>query len=76
MVDNCIKVERTHEDGGTEKFSKLSDVIKLQENKNCKKRFERVRSNAVLLRRAYKQKDENKEYIGRRKFYVDHEIQI
>ncbi|NLF88544.1 hypothetical protein GX563_06950 [Candidatus Bathyarchaeota archaeon] len=49
MVDNCIKVERTA-DTKVEKFSKIEDIIKLDECKNTKKRFERVRTNAATLR--------------------------
>jgi ferredoxin len=56
MVDNCIKVERTRDDGKSEKFSKVQDVIKLAEKQNTQKRFERVRTNAVTLRRVYKPK--------------------
>jgi Na+-translocating ferredoxin:NAD+ oxidoreductase RNF subunit RnfB len=76
MVDNCIKVERTRENGNVEKFSKISDVIKLQEKKNTQKRFERVKSNAVLLRRKYKGKDENKQYREQKKLYVNQEYEI
>jgi ferredoxin len=50
MVDNCIKVERTGEDSKTEKFSKIGDIIKVEERKNTKKRFERVKTNAATLR--------------------------
>jgi len=56
MVDNCIKVERTRDDGKSETFSKVQDVVKLAEKLNTQKRFERVRTNAVTLRRAYKPK--------------------
>jgi ferredoxin len=42
MVDDCIKVERTREDGTVEKFSKPKDVIALSEKSNVKKRRERV----------------------------------
>ncbi|MCL5877937.1 MAG: 4Fe-4S dicluster domain-containing protein [Candidatus Bathyarchaeota archaeon] len=76
MVDDCIKVERTGEDGKVEKFSKMSDLIKLQEKKNAKKRFERVKSNAILLRRAYKEKNETKKYREQQKLYVDQEYRI
>jgi ferredoxin len=55
MVDNCIKVERTGEDNKIEHFSKIDDVVKLDERKNTKKRFERVKTNAVVLRRTKKQ---------------------
>jgi ferredoxin len=51
MVDNCIKVERTTDDSKTEKFGKIDDIIKLDERKNTKKRFERVKTNAATLRR-------------------------
>ncbi len=54
MVDDCIKVERTREDGTTEKFSKVQDVIKLSELTNTKKRFQRVKTQAATLRHAYK----------------------
>jgi NAD-dependent dihydropyrimidine dehydrogenase PreA subunit len=59
MVDTCIKVERTREDGKTERFSKISDIVKLQERDNAKKRFERVKTNAVLLRRICKSKNDS-----------------
>lgn len=51
MVDNCIKIERTTDDNKSEKFSKIDDVVKLDERKNTKKRFERVKTNAATLRR-------------------------
>ena len=51
MVDNCIKIERTGNDSRTERFSKIDDIVKLDERKNTKKRFERVKTNAVTLRR-------------------------
>jgi len=43
MVDDCIKVKRKREDGTNESFSKPKEVLKLQENINSRKRFERVR---------------------------------
>jgi Na+-translocating ferredoxin:NAD+ oxidoreductase RNF subunit RnfB len=43
MVDDCIKVERTREDGATERFSKPKEVVKLQDKINTKKRFQRVK---------------------------------
>jgi ferredoxin len=77
MVDNCIKVERTREDGTKEVFSKPKDVIKLQEKNNTKKRLQRVKTNAAILRHAYKEKDTNKEYIeDHRKLYTDQEYEI
>lgn len=54
MVDNCVKVERTREDGKIERFSKPSEVVKLQERINADKRFKRVKTNAVILRRTPK----------------------
>jgi ferredoxin len=51
MVDNCIKIERVGNDSRTEKFGKIDDIVKLDERKNTKKRFERVRTNAATLRR-------------------------
>jgi ferredoxin len=51
MVDNCIKIERTGDDRRTEKFSKINDIIKIDERKNTQKRFERVKTNAATLRR-------------------------
>jgi ferredoxin len=51
MVDNCIKIERTGDDSRTEKFGKIDDIVKLDERKNTKKRFERVKTNAATLRR-------------------------
>lgn len=55
MVNNCIKVERTGNDNRTEHFSKIDDVVKLDERKNTQKRFERVKTNASILRRTKKQ---------------------
>lgn len=43
MVDDCIKVERTREDGSVEKFSKPKDVIALVNKVNAKKRGDRVK---------------------------------
>ena len=43
MVDDCIKVERTREDGATERFSKPKEVVKLQDKINAKKRLQRVK---------------------------------
>jgi len=43
MVDNCIKITRKREDGKVEKFSKPTDVLKLENRINAKKRYERVR---------------------------------
>jgi ferredoxin len=54
MVDNCIKVERSTQDGKIEKFSKPSDIIKLNERKNGLKRWQRVKTQAAVLRRAPK----------------------
>jgi ferredoxin len=42
MVDDCIKIMRKRENGKVEKFSKLKDVIVLENEINAKKRFERV----------------------------------
>jgi Na+-translocating ferredoxin:NAD+ oxidoreductase RNF subunit RnfB len=42
MVDDCIKIERTRENGKVERFSKPRDVVKLQECINGKNRFDRV----------------------------------
>jgi ferredoxin len=44
MVDDCIKIERKREDGKVEHFSKPTDVIKLGERVNGKKRFDRVKA--------------------------------
>ncbi len=43
MVDDCIRLERTREDGKQEKFSKPKDAMKLLNSINTKKRAERVR---------------------------------
>jgi ferredoxin len=43
MVDDCIKITRRREDGAAEKFSKLKDVVALENKINAKKRFERVK---------------------------------
>jgi ferredoxin len=42
IVDDCIKVERKRPDGEVERFSRPSALIKLQNNINTKKRFERI----------------------------------
>ena len=44
MVDDCIKVERTREDGSTEAFSKPQEIVKLQDKINAKKRLQRVKT--------------------------------
>ena len=44
MVDDCIKVERTREDGKTERFSKPQEIVKLQDKINVKKRLQRVKT--------------------------------
>ena len=43
IVDDCIKIQRKREDGTVETFSKLKDVIVLEDRINAKKRFERVK---------------------------------
>ena len=43
IVDDCIKIQRKREDGTVETFSKLKDVIALEDRINAKKRFERVK---------------------------------
>lgn len=43
MVNDCIKIKRKREDGTVEKFSKLKDVIALENSINAKKRLERVK---------------------------------
>ncbi len=42
MVDDCIKVTRTREDGKTEQFSAPRDVIVLNNKINAQKRFQRI----------------------------------
>jgi ferredoxin len=42
MIDDCIKIQRTRENGKMEKFSKPKDVLRLQNTINTKKRFDRV----------------------------------
>jgi ferredoxin len=44
MVDDCIKVERTREDGSSERFSKPQEIVKLQGKINAKKRLQRVKT--------------------------------
>jgi ferredoxin len=73
MVDNCIKLERTTNAGKVEKFSKPSDVVKLNERKNTLKRFERVKTQAAVLRRAPKDPEQLKRERERRKLYVENE---
>ncbi|MBE3115939.1 hypothetical protein IMZ68_01920 [Candidatus Bathyarchaeota archaeon] len=43
MVDDCMKIERTREDGKTECFSNPKEVIVLQEKINAQKRVQRVK---------------------------------
>ncbi len=43
MVDDCMKLVRTREDGKTESFSKPKEVVKLQHAINTRKRAQRVR---------------------------------
>jgi ferredoxin len=73
MVDDCIKVERTLEDGTQEKFSNVHDVVKLQERKNTKRRLERVQNNAATLRRTYQGKKVPQPYKRNRRLYIDQE---
>jgi NAD-dependent dihydropyrimidine dehydrogenase PreA subunit len=61
MVDDCIKVERKREDGTVEKFSKPSDVVKIAERLNSRKRLERVRTNASTMR-PFQEKDDITEF--------------
>jgi len=42
MVKDCIKIERKREDGKTERFSKMSDVVKTEDKINARKRVQRV----------------------------------
>jgi len=42
MVKDCIRIERKREDGKTERFSKMNDVVKTEDKINAKKRFQRV----------------------------------
>jgi len=76
MVDNCIKIERTRENGEIERFGKPADVIKLEEKINAKKRFERVKTNAITLRRTYKKEDRKKPEEKKRHLYVDQEYAV
>ncbi len=73
MVDNCIKLERTTEAGKVEKFSTPRDVVKLNERKNGLKRFERVKTQAAVLRRAPKDPEQIKRERERHKLYVENE---
>ena len=72
MVDDCIKIERTLDDGTVEKFGKVSDLIKLEERKNMQRRCERVKNNAATLRRIYTPKhDAPPPYERKRKLYLE-----
>jgi len=72
MVDDCIKVERTLDDGTVEKFGKVTDIIRLEERKNMQRRLERVKNNAATLRRLYTPKhDAPPPYERKRKLYLD-----
>ena len=48
QVDDCIKLERTREDGRVEKFSKSKEVLLFQKKANTNKRVQRVHS--VILK--------------------------
>jgi len=74
MVDDCIKLERTREDGKVERFSKPIEVVKLQERINARKRFERVKTNAVILRRSPKVRD--KKATELRQLYIQDDKQV
>lgn len=75
MVDDCIKVERKRDNGKVEKFSKPKEVIKLQERINAQKRFERVKTNAAILR--HTSKDDNvKKFRNFSQLYVDSENKV
>jgi ferredoxin len=43
MVDNCMKIQRTREDGKIEHFSNPKEVIDIQEKINGRKRVQRVK---------------------------------
>lgn len=74
MVDDCIKVERTREDGKVERFGKPREVVKLQERINSGKRFERVKANAVILRRSPKVRD--KKALELRQLYLQDDNKV
>ena len=76
MVDDCIKIERKRDDDIVERFSKPRDVMMIAERQNGRKRFERVRTNAVTLRRCFKKEDRNKEYRNFRQLYVEQEYKV
>ena len=44
MVDDCIKIERTREDGKVERFTKPNDVVMIEEKIGGKKRLDRVKA--------------------------------
>jgi NAD-dependent dihydropyrimidine dehydrogenase PreA subunit len=48
QVDDCIKLERTREDGKIEKFSKSKEILLFQKKTNTNKRVQRVQS--VILK--------------------------
>jgi len=74
MVDDCIKLERTREDGKVERFSKPREVVKLQERINAGKRFERVKTNAVTLRRSPKVRDKKADEL--RQLYLQDDNKV
>jgi len=67
MVDDCIKIERIREDKQSECFSKLDNVVKMNERKNTTKRFERVKTNAITLRRVHPETLPQREKIREKK---------
>jgi ferredoxin len=75
MVNDCIKVERKREDGKVERFSKPADVVKVAERVNNRKRLERVKTNAAVLRRQYKDPGENKKPTSQQ-LYVEEEYKV
>ncbi|MCL2642200.1 MAG: hypothetical protein FWD52_01590 [Candidatus Bathyarchaeota archaeon] len=61
QVDDCIKLERTREDGRIEKFSKSKEVLLLQKKANTNKRVQRVRSVVLKPQDYYSQYPKDKQ---------------
>ena len=57
MVDNCIEVTRKRPDGGTERFSKANDVIKLLSGINAQNRKKRIETRSKTIEEDHKRHD-------------------
>jgi ferredoxin len=61
QVDDCIKLERTRNDGNVEKFSKSKEVLMFQKKANTNKRVQRVQSVVLKPQDYYNQYPKTKQ---------------